>query len=106
MRIDIIKDASHLPGRQPASVRNWRTLRRAVAAQHMHSQRGGKPLQIQTPTHAPFAQLAPSEPAEPPDHRVIEPNGSLDCEITWPVEGLLPDLRYEGLLDRECEERR
>src|SRR5216683_7265802 len=61
MRVDVIEHASHLPGRKPASVRDRRTLRRAVRAQQMNSQHGGKPLHIKASAGTAFIQLAPSD---------------------------------------------
>src|SRR6266851_3281665 len=61
MCVDVIEHPSHLPGRKPASVRDRRTLRRAVRAQQMNSQHGGKPLHIKASAGTAFIQLAPSD---------------------------------------------
>ena len=106
MRVDVIEHASHLPGRKPASVRDRRTLRRAVNAQQMNSQHGGKPLHIKASAGTALIQLAPSERAEPPDLRVLDPNRGVDREFTCSVEVFLPDFRDEGYIEPEREEGR
>ena len=72
----------------------------------MHRQHGGQPLQIKPSARASFAQLAPSKRAEPADHRVLDRNRCLKCEIIRPVKGFLPNLPNEGSIDREREEGR
>src|SRR6266851_845762 len=106
MRVHVIKRASHLTRRQPASVRDRRTLRRAIAAQQMHAQHDGEPLQIKAAARTTFAQLAPSERAEPPNHRVLDPDGRPDREIICLIEGFLQDLRDEGYIECERKEGR
>jgi len=81
MRINVIKDTPRLPRRQPASVRDRRSLRRAVAAQQMHGQHCSEPLQIKAPARTTFAQLAPSERAKPPDDRVLDADRRADREF-------------------------
>src|SRR6266851_7089267 len=106
MCVDVIEHASHLPGRKPASVRDRRMLRRAVTAQQMNSQHGGKPLHIKASAGTAFIQLAPSERAEPPDLRVLDPDRGPDREFICSVEAFLPDFRNEGFVEREREEGR
>src|SRR5215469_11991029 len=72
----------------------------------MHGQKRSKRFQIKPPTGTAFAQLAPSQRAKPCDHRILDPNRGADCEIAFPIEGFLPDLGYEGFVERDSEERR
>jgi len=106
MDVNVLKDTPHLPRRQPASVRDWRTRRRAVAAQQMHGQHGGQPLQIKASAWTTFAQLAPSERAEASDHWILDADRGPDREIICLIEGLLRDLRNEDFIECEREEGR
>jgi hypothetical protein len=64
LRVNAIKDAPHLARSQPASVRDRRMRRRAVAAQQMHSQHGSEPLKIKASPGTGFTEFEPSERAE------------------------------------------
>src|SRR6266478_3731391 len=62
----------------------------------MNSQHGGKPLHIKASAGTALIQLAPSERAEPPDLRVLDPNRGANREFICSVEAFLPDFRDEG----------
>jgi hypothetical protein len=70
----------------------------------MHNQHGGKPFEVEAPTRATFAQLAPSQNAEPRDYWIFDSDRGPDCKIACSVKGFLPDLCYEGFLERDREE--
>src|SRR5712671_8017075 len=72
----------------------------------MHGQHGSKPLQIEASARTSFAQFAPSERPEPRDHRVLDADRGSDREIIRLIEGSLRDLRNEGFIECEREERR
>src|SRR5215472_13320047 len=103
MRVDVIENTSHLPRGQPASVRDWRGLSRAVTAEKMHSQRRREPFQIEALARSVFAQLAPAQRTKPRDHLVLDPDRGPNCEITFSVEGFLPHLCYEAFI--ECDRK-
>jgi hypothetical protein len=106
VRVNVIKDTPHLSRSEPASVRNRRTLRRAVAAQQMHGQHGSQSLQIKPSPGTTFTQFAPSERAEARDHRVLDTDRGSDREVFCLIEGFLRDLSDKGFIERKSEEGR